>query len=139
LYNGALTWWNSHKRTVETDATYALTWKKLMNLTTEVRVNAARQADNKRKWENHSRDNHVHQQPFKRPNVARAYNARGNEKKAYSRNLPYCNKCKLHHFGPCIVKCGNCKKVGHMTRDCKTPATPASQRALVAEDYCDLL
>ncbi|GKE09960.1 hypothetical protein Tco_1413511, partial [Tanacetum coccineum] len=28
----------------------------------------------------------------------------------------YCNKCKLHHTGPCIVKCGNCKRVGHMTR-----------------------
>ncbi|GJY13260.1 putative reverse transcriptase domain-containing protein [Tanacetum coccineum] len=69
-----------------------------------------RQADNKRKWENHSRDNHVHQQPFKRPNVARAYTAGGNEKKAYAGNFPYCNKCKLHHAGPCIVNCGNCKK-----------------------------
>nr|GEX84692.1 reverse transcriptase domain-containing protein [Tanacetum cinerariifolium] len=50
----------------------------------KVRVNTARQADNKRKWKNHLRDNHVHQQTFKRPNVARVYTAGRNEKKAYS-------------------------------------------------------
>ncbi|GJX36598.1 hypothetical protein Tco_0248155 [Tanacetum coccineum] len=32
LQNGALTWWNSHKRTIETDAAYAMTWKALMKL-----------------------------------------------------------------------------------------------------------
>ncbi|GJT25618.1 putative reverse transcriptase domain-containing protein [Tanacetum coccineum] len=41
------------------------------------------------------------------------------EKKGYVGSLPYCNKCKLHHAGPCIVRYGNCKRVGHMTRDCK--------------------
>ncbi|GKE27270.1 putative reverse transcriptase domain-containing protein, partial [Tanacetum coccineum] len=92
----------------------------------KVRANAGRQADNKRKWENHSRDNHVHQQPYKRTNVARAYIAGSNEKKPYSGSLPYCNKCKLHHTRPCTVKCGNCKKVGHMSRDCKTPAAAAT-------------
>ncbi|GKF42624.1 hypothetical protein Tco_0125966, partial [Tanacetum coccineum] len=32
----ALTWWNSHKRTIETDAAYALSWRELMKLMTEV-------------------------------------------------------------------------------------------------------
>ncbi|GKC04171.1 hypothetical protein Tco_0995781 [Tanacetum coccineum] len=36
LQNGALTWWNSHKRTVGTDASYTRTWKALMKLMTEV-------------------------------------------------------------------------------------------------------
>ncbi|GJU86425.1 putative reverse transcriptase domain-containing protein [Tanacetum coccineum] len=36
LQNGALTWWNSHKRTVGTDAAYAMSWKALMKLMTEV-------------------------------------------------------------------------------------------------------
>ncbi|GKD92092.1 putative reverse transcriptase domain-containing protein, partial [Tanacetum coccineum] len=41
-------------------------------------------------------------------------------------------KCKLHHEGPCTVKCGKCNKVGHMTRDCMNAVTvPATQRALV--------
>nr|GEU36593.1 reverse transcriptase domain-containing protein [Tanacetum cinerariifolium] len=35
LLDGALTWWNSHKRTVGVDAAYAMTWKALMKLLTE--------------------------------------------------------------------------------------------------------
>ncbi|GJW66998.1 hypothetical protein Tco_0121422 [Tanacetum coccineum] len=92
----------------------------------KVRANAARQADNKIKWNNHSRDNHVHRQPFKRTNVARAYTAGSNEKSPYYGSLPYCNKCKLHYTRPCTVKYGNCKKVGHMLRDCKTPVVAAT-------------
>nr|GEV45101.1 putative reverse transcriptase domain-containing protein [Tanacetum cinerariifolium] len=55
----------------------------------KVHANTARQANNKRKWENHSRDIHVHQQPFKRRNV---YTAKNNEKKAYAGSFPYYNK-----------------------------------------------
>ncbi|GJY12863.1 putative reverse transcriptase domain-containing protein [Tanacetum coccineum] len=36
LMDGALTWWNSHKRTIRVDAAYAMTWKALMKLMTEV-------------------------------------------------------------------------------------------------------
>ncbi|GKB22038.1 putative reverse transcriptase domain-containing protein [Tanacetum coccineum] len=55
------------------------------------------------------------QPPFKRQNVrgqnvARAYTAGNNEKRGYAGPLPYCNKCKLHHEGPCTVKCGKCNK-----------------------------
>ncbi|GKD49643.1 putative reverse transcriptase domain-containing protein [Tanacetum coccineum] len=32
---------------------------------------------------------------------------------------------------PCTVKCSNCKKVGHLTRDCTAIITPNTQRALV--------
>ncbi|GJW47418.1 putative reverse transcriptase domain-containing protein [Tanacetum coccineum] len=82
----------------------------------------ARNAENKRRFENNPRDNHVPQPPFKRQNVggqnvARAYTVGNNEKKGYARNLPYCNKCKLHHKGQCTVKCTNYKNVGHMARD----------------------
>ncbi|GJV45325.1 putative reverse transcriptase domain-containing protein [Tanacetum coccineum] len=129
LQNGALTWWNSHKRTVGTDAAYAMTWKELMKLMTEVYCSrnkikkmetelwnliedpikkfigglpdtiqgnviaaeptrlqdavriannlidqklkgyVARNAKNKRRFENNSRDNRVQQPPFKRQNV----------------------------------------------------------------------
>ncbi|GJT04689.1 putative reverse transcriptase domain-containing protein [Tanacetum coccineum] len=85
-----------------------------------------RNAENKRKLENTPRDNRVQQPPFKRQNVAGAYTDRNNENRGYAGSLTYCNKCKLHHEGQCTVKCGNCKKVGHMTRDCKAAvaATP---------------
>ncbi|GJU06834.1 putative reverse transcriptase domain-containing protein [Tanacetum coccineum] len=63
--------------------------------------------------------------------MARAYTAGNNEKKGYVGSLPYCKKCKLHHAGPCTMRCGNCKRVGHMTRDYKVPVTPNTQRAPV--------
>ncbi|GJR14599.1 putative reverse transcriptase domain-containing protein [Tanacetum coccineum] len=36
LLNSALTWWNSPKRTIGTDAAYALSWRELLKLMTEV-------------------------------------------------------------------------------------------------------
>ncbi|GJW11551.1 reverse transcriptase domain-containing protein, partial [Tanacetum coccineum] len=94
----------------------------------------ARSVENKRWLENNLRDTRGQQPVFKRKNVRgqnmeRAYTAGNNEKKGYVGSLPYCNKCKLHHAGPCTVRCGNCKRVGHMTRDCKV--TPNTQRAPV--------
>ncbi|GKC24973.1 putative reverse transcriptase domain-containing protein [Tanacetum coccineum] len=34
--DSALTWWNSHKRTIRTDAAYALSWRELLKLMTKV-------------------------------------------------------------------------------------------------------
>ncbi|GKE76736.1 hypothetical protein Tco_1542856 [Tanacetum coccineum] len=40
LLDNALTWWNSHKRTIGTEAAFAMSWKELMKLMTEIlRVN----------------------------------------------------------------------------------------------------
>ncbi|GKB07406.1 hypothetical protein Tco_0835690 [Tanacetum coccineum] len=77
--------------------------------------------ENKRILEVNQRDNRGQHPPFKRPNVggqnvARAYTAFNNERKPYNGLLPLCNKCKLHHEGPCTVRCGKCNKVGHLTR-----------------------
>nr|GFC86816.1 reverse transcriptase domain-containing protein [Tanacetum cinerariifolium] len=206
----ALTWWNSHKRTIGVDAAYAMKWAGLMKLMTEVyclgnevqkmetelwnltvrgndlnahtqrfqelillctrmvpdeediverfirglpdniqgnviAANPARfqdairianqlmdkklqsyeamSAENKRRMESNPRDNRGQQPPFKRQNttgqnIARPYTVRNNERKGYVGSLPYCNKYKLHHKGLCTIRCGNCKKVGHQTRDC---------------------
>ncbi|GJZ83580.1 hypothetical protein Tco_0648753 [Tanacetum coccineum] len=94
----------------------------------------ARSVENKRRLENNPRDNRGKQPVFKRQNVggqnvARAYTAENNEKKGYVGSLPYYNKCKLNHAGPCTVRCGNCKRVSHMTRDCMVSVTPNTQRA----------
>ncbi|GKE04221.1 putative reverse transcriptase domain-containing protein [Tanacetum coccineum] len=96
----------------------------------------ARSAENKRRLDNNPRENHGHQPVFKRQNVGgqnvtRAYMAGNNEKKGYVRSLPYCNKCKLHHAGPCTMRCGNYKRVDHITRDCTATVTPNTQRAPV--------
>ncbi|GJT09865.1 reverse transcriptase domain-containing protein [Tanacetum coccineum] len=221
LLNSALTWWNSQKRTIGTEAAFAMSWRELMKLMTEVycprneiqkmeselwnltvkkndlaaytqrfqkltmmctkmvpeeedRVEkfigglpdniqrnvivaepirlqdvvriannlmvqklkgyAVKNAENKIRLEVNQRDNHGQQPPFKRPNVggqnvARAYTASNNERKPYNGPLPLYNKCKLHHEGPCTVRCWKCNKVGHLTRDCKvTSSTTSTQR-----------
>ncbi|GKE11243.1 hypothetical protein Tco_1414794 [Tanacetum coccineum] len=41
-------------------------------------------------------------------------------------------ECKLHHEGPCIVRCGKCNKVVHLTRYCKvTNSTTSTQRGQI--------
>ncbi|GJV95715.1 reverse transcriptase domain-containing protein [Tanacetum coccineum] len=86
---------------------------------------------NKRKWgSDHGRDSN--QQQSKRIEVVRAHATRASNKKAHAGNLPYCNRCKLHHTGPCTVKCGNCKRVGHMKKYCRTSAPATIKRAPIA-------
>ncbi|GKA47492.1 putative reverse transcriptase domain-containing protein [Tanacetum coccineum] len=222
LLDSALTWWNSHKRTIGVDVVFAMTWRDLMKLMTEVYCTrneiqkietklwnltvknndlvaytqrfqeltllctrmvsgeedgiekyvgglpdnihgnvmsaepmrlqdairlanslvdqklkgyAIRSAENKIKFKSNQRDNYAQQPSFKRQNVggsneARAYTAGGNESRVYVGPRPLYNKCKLHHVGPCTVKCRSCGKIGHLTRDYK-PAVPivVNQRA----------
>ncbi|GKC19093.1 putative reverse transcriptase domain-containing protein, partial [Tanacetum coccineum] len=203
LLNSALTWWNSHKRTIGAEAAFSMSWRELMKLMAEnndlaaytqrfqeltmmctkmvpeeedrvekfigglpdniqgnviaaeptrlqdaVRIAnhlldqnlkgyAVKNAKNKRRMEVNHRDNRGQLPPFKRSNVggqnvARAYTDGNNEKKPYNGPLPFCNKCKLHHEGPCTVRCGKCNKVGHLTRDFKAViSTTSTQRGQV--------
>ncbi|GJW62750.1 hypothetical protein Tco_0112085 [Tanacetum coccineum] len=82
---------------------------------------AEHQAENKRKFEDTSRNNQNQQQPFKRHNVARAYTAGLREKNTYRRSKPMCPKCNYHHNGQFAPKCANCKRTSHLTRDCRSP------------------
>nr|GEV28721.1 hypothetical protein [Tanacetum cinerariifolium] len=77
------------------------------------------QAEHKRKFDDTSRNNQHQQQLFKRNNVARAYTAGLGDKKPCGGTKPLCSKCNYHHVGPCAPKCTNCKKIGHLARDCK--------------------
>ncbi|GJS83928.1 putative reverse transcriptase domain-containing protein [Tanacetum coccineum] len=173
LQDSALTWWNSHKRTIGVEAAYTMNWVELMKLMTEVycprneiqkmetelmvpdeedrverfigglpdniqgnviAANPTRLQDAIRMDSYLGEDNRGQQPPFKRQNtngqnVARAYTAGNNERRGYAGPLPYCNKCRLHHEGLCTLRCGNCKKVGHQTRECRAAIAPNTQRA----------
>nr|GEX55230.1 putative reverse transcriptase domain-containing protein [Tanacetum cinerariifolium] len=151
-------------RTIGVDVAYALKKAELMKLMTEVycprnevqkmetelwnltvkgndlTAYTQRSANNKRRMESNPRDNRGQQPPFKRQNttrqnVARAYTAGNNERKGYVGSLPYCNKCKLHHEGLCTIRCGNCKKVGYQTRDCRVTVNPNSHGAAVGNPH----
>ncbi|GKA57331.1 putative reverse transcriptase domain-containing protein [Tanacetum coccineum] len=186
LQDSALTWWNSHKRTIGVEVAYAMNWVELMKLMTKVMVPdeedrverfigglpdniqgnviaanparlqcsiianqlmdkkvqgyAARSAENKRRMESNLRDNRGQQPSFKRQNTSgqnltRAYTAGNNERRGYAGPLPYCNKCRMHHEGLCTMRCGNCKKVGHQTRDCRAAIALNTQRALVGNQH----
>nr|GEX84588.1 hypothetical protein [Tanacetum cinerariifolium] len=81
------------------------------NLESIISGYAARSAENKRRMESNPRDNRGQQPPFKRQNAT--------------------GKCKLHHEGLCTIRCGNCKKVGYQTRDCRVTVNPNTQGAAV--------
>ncbi|GJU68895.1 reverse transcriptase domain-containing protein [Tanacetum coccineum] len=63
---------------------------------------------------NNNRNNYHHQQQNGRHEIFKANGNRG-----YNGPHPLCRKCTLHHTGPCTVRCQNCHKVGHQTRNCR--------------------
>nr|GFC06507.1 reverse transcriptase domain-containing protein [Tanacetum cinerariifolium] len=95
--------------------------RKSMSQTERQEEEVVENASNKRKWE--SNHNGSLSQQNKGHKVPRA----PINKKAYDGSLPLCNQCKSHHSGPCTVKYGDYKKVGHIIRNLKTPATAKNQ------------
>ncbi|GJX05138.1 putative reverse transcriptase domain-containing protein [Tanacetum coccineum] len=81
---------------------------------------AERQAENKRKFENTSRNNQNQQQQNKRQNTGRAYTAGTGEKKPYEGSKTLCVKCDYHHYGSCAPKCHKCNKFSHFARDSRS-------------------
>ncbi|GJX85833.1 reverse transcriptase domain-containing protein [Tanacetum coccineum] len=72
-------------------------------------------------YNNNNRNNDHHQQQNRKQETFRTYTATN----GYTGNRPLCERCTLHHIGPCTVKCRTCNRVGHLTKNCrnKRPAT----------------
>ncbi|GJV27770.1 reverse transcriptase domain-containing protein [Tanacetum coccineum] len=107
----------------------------LMNRVERPKDKVAKNASNKRKWESDQGGSSSQNKGHK---VIRAHTAEPSNKKGYAGNLPLYNKFKFHHTGQCAAKCGNCKRVGHQTRDCKTPVPRAKQRPSVAKQKAEV-
>ncbi|GJY41978.1 putative reverse transcriptase domain-containing protein [Tanacetum coccineum] len=58
-----------------------------------------------------------------------ANNLKDQKLKGYARSTE--NKRRFHHEGLCTIRCGNYKKVRHLTRDCRAAVAPNTQRAIV--------
>ncbi|GKE03007.1 putative reverse transcriptase domain-containing protein [Tanacetum coccineum] len=84
---------------------------------------AERQAENKRKFDDTSRNNQNQQQQNKKQNTSKAYTAGSGKKKPYGGSKPLCSKCNYHHDGQCAPKCHKCNRVGHLAHDCRSPAS----------------
>ncbi|GJY32730.1 putative reverse transcriptase domain-containing protein [Tanacetum coccineum] len=85
---------------------------------------AERQAKNKRKFEDTSRNNQNQQQPFKRHNVARAYTAGPGEKKPYRGSKPFSqptaanNNQRAQGANQRVLTCFECGAQGHFKNNC---------------------
>ncbi|GJW19480.1 putative reverse transcriptase domain-containing protein [Tanacetum coccineum] len=80
---------------------------------------------------NHSnRNNDYRQQQNRRQENFRSYAATPTENNRYTRSLPLCKKCTLHHTGPYTVKCNTCNKVGHLTKNCRNKGTTTGSNLL---------
>ncbi|GJW53056.1 putative reverse transcriptase domain-containing protein [Tanacetum coccineum] len=76
-------------------------------------------AERKRKDDDLAKNNQNQQN--KRQNTGQAYTAGNSERKSYAGSKPLCSKCNCHHeAGPCLPKCSNCKRVGHLAKDCRS-------------------
>nr|GFC85564.1 hypothetical protein [Tanacetum cinerariifolium] len=71
----------------------------------KIRTYVERQAANKRKFEDTSRNNQGRQQPPKRQDVVRAYAAGSDNRQQYAGSRPLYPKCNFNHDGPCIPRC----------------------------------
>ncbi|GJR98198.1 putative reverse transcriptase domain-containing protein [Tanacetum coccineum] len=109
-------------------ASKSKTMQEVIEFTTELMEDkthayAERQAERKRKYDDLSQNNQTYQQN-KRQNTGRAYAAGNGDRKPYEGTKPRCPKCNFNHHGPCTPKCTNCRKLGHLAKDCRSrPAT----------------
>ncbi|GJS81476.1 putative reverse transcriptase domain-containing protein [Tanacetum coccineum] len=87
---------------------------------------AERQAEKKRKYDDLSKNNQNQQQQNKRHNTGQAYTAGNSDRKPYAESKPLCSKCNYNHEGPCPPRCNNCKKVGHLAKDCRSQPANAN-------------
>ncbi|GJR28535.1 putative reverse transcriptase domain-containing protein [Tanacetum coccineum] len=84
----------------------------------QTRPSRKRQAERKRKNDDLSKNNQNQQN--KRQNTGQAYTAGNSGRKSYAGSKPLCSKCNYNHEGPCPPRCNNCKRVGHLTQDCRS-------------------
>nr|GEZ80984.1 reverse transcriptase domain-containing protein [Tanacetum cinerariifolium] len=102
-------------------ATRRKTMQEAIEFTTELIYKRIRDAvKNKRKFEGTSGKNQNQPQQNKRQNTGQAYAAGNSDRNMYTGSKPLCYKCDYHHEGACPPRCNNFKRVGHLTRDCRS-------------------
>ncbi|GKB21695.1 putative reverse transcriptase domain-containing protein [Tanacetum coccineum] len=143
LLGSALTWWNSHVKTIGHDVAYAMTWKNLKKKMTDkycprgkVKKLEGEMWNLKVKGTDLVSYNQRFQElalmyarmfPEESDKIEKyvsglpdMINERSGEKKPYGGSKPLCLKCNYYHDGQCAPKCHKCNRVGHLARDCRS-------------------
>ncbi|GJZ26578.1 reverse transcriptase domain-containing protein [Tanacetum coccineum] len=147
LLNSALTWWNSHKRTIGAEAAFAMSWRELMKLMAEMVPEEEGQVEKFiRGLPDNIQGNVIAVEPTRLQDAVRNANNLMVQKLRICCKEWLSNKRNWRSIrettvdsttiqkakGPCTVRCGKCNKVGHLTRDCKvTNSTTSTQRGQV--------
>ncbi|KAF5802036.1 putative transcription factor interactor and regulator CCHC(Zn) family [Helianthus annuus] len=90
-------------------------------------------SDNKRKWDGTSSKGSTSVQSQSQQRRTDDYKSPGQQSAGnqgqggYKGNHPKCNRCSMHHSGPCNKgRCHRCNKLGHAAKECRSPY-PANQ------------
>ncbi|GJV74414.1 putative reverse transcriptase domain-containing protein [Tanacetum coccineum] len=133
----ALTWWNSHMKTVTQDVTYAMDWKTLKKTMTLALMYGRmfhEESDEVEKYvsglPDMIRGNVISYQPKTMEKAVEFANDQIDQKVITIAKRQAEQKRKLefnaennqgyHHKGPCAPKCNKCKKTSHLARDCRS-------------------
>ncbi|GJX78275.1 putative reverse transcriptase domain-containing protein [Tanacetum coccineum] len=147
LQDDALTWWNAHVKTTTPEAAHAMPWETLKKMITdkycprseikkiETEMMFPEEIDKIEKYIGGLPDMIHGSVKASKPKTmheaiefttelmdekTHAYVERNSDRKSYAGSKPLCSKCNYNHEGPCPPRCNNCKKVGHLAKDCRS-------------------
>ncbi|GKD13410.1 reverse transcriptase domain-containing protein [Tanacetum coccineum] len=92
--------------------------------------------NNYRNTNTNNRYNNHQPQQNRRQETFRYYAVTPTENNGYTGNRPLCKKCTLYHILPCTVKCNNCNKVGHLTKNCRNKGPVTGSNLLLVTATC---
>nr|GEV94221.1 reverse transcriptase domain-containing protein [Tanacetum cinerariifolium] len=119
-------------------ATRPKTMQEAIEFATELMDKRIRDAvENNRKFKGTFGNNQNQPQQNKRQNTGRAYAACNSDRNIYIGSKPLRSKCDYHHKGPCPPRCNNCKRVGHLTRDCRSRPANANNNNNTNDNNCN--
>ncbi|GJS84589.1 putative reverse transcriptase domain-containing protein [Tanacetum coccineum] len=123
LQDDALTWWNAHVKTTTPKVAHAMPWETLKKMMTD-KYCLREEVDKIEKYIGGLPDMILGSVKASKPktmqNTGQAYTAGNSDRKPYVGSKPLCSKYDYNHEGPCPPRCNNCKKVGHLAKDCRS-------------------
>ncbi|GJU88758.1 putative reverse transcriptase domain-containing protein [Tanacetum coccineum] len=129
LHSVALTWWNTHVKTIGHDAAYELALlcgRMFLEESDKIEKYVGGLPDMIHRSVVASKPKTIEEAVeiitelmYKK---IRTFVEWTGEKKQYGGSKPLCSKCNYYYDGPCAPRCHKCSKVGHLARNCRSTA-----------------